>query len=171
MQVRCRSSERRDATWPACGSCLPPTGSGFSAVILAARKSVWRLAGGSSPLGVALRQWQLRELADGVAVRLETKAGRGRQREEAFLRGRQTAIELPHEFHRQIVVFNHTAMREAGVQVHIVERPGAAIVDRHVEGGRESRDLEALRDAAADCDVWLQHVDRLREQQVAEAEQ
>ena len=57
------------------------------------------------------------------------------------------------------------------MQVHVVERPGAAIVDRHVERRREPCDPQALRDAAADRDVRLQHVDRFRQQQVAEAKQ
>ena len=47
------------------------------------------------------------------------------------------------------------------MQVHVVVRPGATHGERHVERRRHARDLEALREPAADRDVRLQVVDRL----------
>ena len=116
------------------------------------------------------RQRQLGDLADRVAVRLEAEPRRVRHREEAVRRHRQVAIDLLVELDREIVVLDQRAVRDAGLQMHVVEAPGAAVRDRHVERRRQARDLQALREAAGDRDIGLHEIDRLVEQQIAEAE-
>src|SRR5262245_4229831 len=83
-------------------------------------------AAGALPLRAALRRRDFRDLADRVAVRLEAKPRLLRHVEEAVLRIRQALVDLLAKLHREIVVLDQRAVRQAGLQVHVVEAPGAA---------------------------------------------
>ena len=113
---------------------------------------------------------ELGDLADGVAVRLESQARRFGHGEISVLRLRQAGENLPAHLHRQVMVLDQRAVRYASLEMHIVEAPGAAVGNRHIERIGEPRDLHALRKSTADDHVRLGVVDRLRHQQVTEAE-
>ena len=76
---------------------------------------------------------------------------------------------LAHE-QRDVVILDQSAVRQPGVQVHVVMRPRAAVRDADVECRRHPGDPRDLREPAADHHVRLQQVDRVREDEVAEAE-
>ena len=71
---------------------------------------------------------------------------------------------------RYVAVLDQRAVGDAGLQMHVVETPGAAVGDRDIERLRHAGDLRALGEATRDQHVRLRVVDRLLHQQIAEAE-
>src|SRR4051794_17059405 len=75
----------------------------------------------------ALRERQLGDLPDGVAVGFETEPRGFRHREIAARRLRQSAIDLLVQFDREVVVLDQRAVRDARLEMHVVESPRAAV--------------------------------------------
>ncbi|KCB23891.1 hypothetical protein L544_3603 [Bordetella hinzii OH87 BAL007II] len=124
---------------------------------------------GGAVLAVPARQRASGDVADALPVGGEAQARAVGQRQPAGLGLGQPVEDLLADLDGDGVVLDEAAMRQAGVQVHVVEGPGPAVGDGDVAGLGHAGDAQALCEAAGDGDIGLGDVQRPGAEEVREA--
>jgi hypothetical protein len=108
------------------------------------------------------------KLPNDINIEFETKAGDVRQSEFIDIGFRKIGVENLAHRDREKVPFHHPAIREACVQVHIVEGECATVIDRNTESLCKGSRFGCSSVAAADTGIRLQDVHGVGCEKVAE---